>query len=75
MRQTHLAFPSTMVDRIVPAMTDEAFATLEARLGSRDPVAVEAEPFCQWVIEDNFRQGPPGVGKGRRRTGARRAAV
>ena len=26
-------------------MTDEAFATLEARLGSRDPVAVEAEPF------------------------------
>lgn len=43
--QTHLTFPSTMVDRIVPAMTDEAFATLEARLGSRDPVAVEAEPF------------------------------
>ena len=57
--QTHLTFPSTMVDRIVPAMTDEAFATLEARLGSRDPVAVEAEPFFQWVIEDNFVSGRP----------------
>ncbi|ORM68697.1 fructuronate reductase [Pantoea wallisii] len=57
--QTHITFPSTMVDRIVPAMTDEAFATLTARLGSHDPVAVEAEPFFQWVIEDNFVNGRP----------------
>nr|MBA2814790.1 D-mannonate oxidoreductase [Candidatus Pantoea persica] len=48
-----------MVDRIVPAMTDEAFTRLEARLGSSDPVAVEAEPFFQWVIEDNFVSGRP----------------
>jgi fructuronate reductase len=48
-----------MVDRIVPAMTDAAFATLAARLGSSDPVAVEAEPFFQWVIEDNFVSGRP----------------
>ena len=57
--QTHLTFPSTMVDRIVPAMTDEAFTRLAARLGSHDPVAVEAEPFFQWVIEDNFVKGRP----------------
>ncbi|XXN65560.1 mannitol dehydrogenase family protein [Enterobacter ludwigii] len=57
--QTHITFPSTMVDRIVPAMTDAAFDTLAARLGSRDPVAVEAEPFFQWVIEDNFVNGRP----------------
>ncbi|HBZ15842.1 MAG TPA: fructuronate reductase [Pantoea sp.] len=57
--QTHITFPSTMVDRIVPAMTDAAFDTLSARLGSRDPVAVEAEPFFQWVIEDNFVNGRP----------------
>ena len=57
--QTHLTFPSTMVDRIVPAMTAASFAALEARLGSRDPVAVEAEPFFQWVIEDNFVRGRP----------------
>jgi len=57
--QQHVTFPSTMVDRIVPAMTDSAFAELAERLGSRDPVAVEAEPFCQWVIEDNFVSGRP----------------
>ncbi|NWA62475.1 mannitol dehydrogenase family protein [Pantoea sp. B9002] len=57
--QTHITFPSTMVDRIVPAMTDAAFDSLAARLGSRDPVAVEAEPFFQWVIEDNFVNGRP----------------
>ncbi|MDI9219930.1 mannitol dehydrogenase family protein [Pantoea sp. EA-12] len=55
----HITFPSTMVDRIVPAMTDAAFDVLEARLGSSDPVAVEAEPFFQWVIEDNFVSGRP----------------
>ncbi|WP_312242194.1 mannitol dehydrogenase family protein [Pantoea sp.] len=57
--QDHLSFPSTMVDRIVPAMTDDAFAALSARLGCTDPVAVEAEPFFQWVIEDNFVSGRP----------------
>ena len=57
--QTHITFPSTMVDRIVPAMTDAAFDALAERLGSRDPVAVEAEPFFQWVIEDNFVSGRP----------------
>lgn len=57
--QQHITFPSTMVDRIVPAMTDAAFAALNARLGCSDPVAVEAEPFFQWVIEDNFVNGRP----------------
>ncbi|MEA5104215.1 mannitol dehydrogenase family protein [Pantoea sp. S18] len=57
--QTHITFPSTMVDRIVPAMTDAAFDALAERLGSRDPVAVEAELFFQWVIEDNFVNGRP----------------
>ncbi|WP_312664928.1 mannitol dehydrogenase family protein [Pantoea sp. CTOTU49201] len=57
--QTHITFPSTMVDRIVPAMTDAAFDALAERLGSRDSVAVEAEPFFQWVIEDNFVSGRP----------------
>ncbi|WBG92082.1 mannitol dehydrogenase family protein [Pantoea piersonii] len=57
--QQHVTFPSTMVDRIVPAMTDSAFAQLADRLGCSDPVAVEAEPFFQWVIEDNFVSGRP----------------
>ncbi|QKJ87812.1 fructuronate reductase [Paramixta manurensis] len=55
----HLTFPSTMVDRIVPAMTDDALQMLSTKLGSYDPVAVECEPFFQWVIEDNFVNGRP----------------
>ena len=55
----HVTFPSTMVDRIVPAMTDETHRALRDKLGSEDPVAVACEPFFQWVIEDNFVSGRP----------------
>ncbi|TDT01923.1 mannitol dehydrogenase family protein [Erwinia rhapontici] len=54
-----LTFPSTMVDRIVPAMTDETHRALREKLGCEDPVAVACEPFFQWVIEDNFVSGRP----------------
>ncbi|QGU86976.1 mannitol dehydrogenase family protein [Erwinia sorbitola] len=57
--QQHLTFPSTMVDRIVPAMTDETHHALSEKLGCDDPVAVACEPFFQWVIEDNFVSGRP----------------
>lgn len=46
--------PSTMVDRIVPATTDEDRAELAARIGLEDHAAVVTEPFTQWVIEDHF---------------------
>lgn len=46
--------PSTMVDRIVPATTDDDLAAVEHQLGLRDEAAVMTEPFSQWVIEDNF---------------------
>ena len=51
--------PATMVDRIVPATTDNDRAELEAILGCRDEAAVMAEPFAQWVVEDNFLRGRP----------------
>lgn len=54
-----ISFPCTMVDRIVPAMTDEALMSLSETLGSYDAVAVSCEPFFQWVIEDNFVSGRP----------------
>ncbi|WP_428943509.1 mannitol dehydrogenase family protein [Pantoea sp. FN060301] len=57
--RANITFPSTMVDRIVPAMTAEAFNTLKEKLGCADPVGVECEPFFQWVIEDNFVSGRP----------------
>ena len=44
-------FPATMVDRIVPATTDEDRAFAARALGLKDWVPVSAEPFSQWVIE------------------------
>lgn len=57
--EQNLTFPSTMVDRIVPAMTDDTHRALRDKLGCEDPVAVACEPFFQWVIEDNFVSGRP----------------
>ncbi|MBO9581881.1 MAG: mannitol dehydrogenase family protein [Sphingobium sp.] len=48
------AFPSTMVDRIVPATTVDDLTLVAARLGLEDRGAVLTEPFSQWVIEDRF---------------------
>ncbi|MET0180480.1 MAG: mannitol dehydrogenase family protein [Novosphingobium sp.] len=48
------AFPSTMIDRIVPATTADDLAGIERELGLRDEGAVVTEPFSQWVIEDRF---------------------
>ncbi|WP_136518052.1 mannitol dehydrogenase family protein [Cellulomonas telluris] len=47
-------FPSTMVDRIVPATTEAHHAEAEALLGLRDEGLVVGEPFFQWVVEDAF---------------------
>ncbi|EHL99488.1 mannitol dehydrogenase domain protein [Acetobacteraceae bacterium AT-5844] len=54
--RTEVAFPSTMVDRIVPSTQDEDRAAVAA-LGYADAWPVVAEPFTQWVIEDRF-SGP-----------------
>ena len=48
------AFPSTMVDRIVPATSPEDIATLADKSGYLDRSPVIHEPFRQWVIEDDF---------------------
>jgi fructuronate reductase len=53
-----VAFPRSMVDRIVPAMTDAEFQRL-AQLGIEDPNAVVCEAFSQWVVEDHFPWGAP----------------
>lgn len=54
-----VTFPATMVDRIVPAATDESLTEIADLLGVQDPCAISAEPFIQWVIEDNFVAGRP----------------
>ncbi|WP_447886126.1 mannitol dehydrogenase family protein [Serratia fonticola] len=57
--ETHVTFPSTMVDRIVPAVTPDTLAQVAQQTGVQDPAAVACEPFRQWVIEDNFVAGRP----------------
>lgn len=56
---TEVSFPSSMVDRIVPAATDATRARAAALTGATDALAIETEPFIQWVIEDDFPQGRP----------------
>jgi fructuronate reductase len=51
------AFPSTMVDRIVPAATEADIALAAELTGYYDAAPVTHEPFRQWVIEDRFVDG------------------
>ncbi|MBW8299757.1 MAG: mannitol dehydrogenase family protein [Hydrogenophaga sp.] len=53
------AFPCSMVDRIVPAATEATRSLAGALLGAEDRLALETEPFLQWVIEDDFVSGRP----------------
>lgn len=57
--EQNVTFPSTMVDRIVPAVTPETLDKIEQLTGVRDPAGVACEPFRQWVIEDTFVAGRP----------------
>lgn len=55
----NVTFPSSMVDRIVPATTDEYRHMVHSQAGYSDSVPVPAEPFSMWVIEDRFIAGRP----------------
>jgi mannitol 2-dehydrogenase len=52
-------FPSSMVDRITPATTDDDRAEVARHVGVDDQWPVVCEPFTQWVLEDRFRLGRP----------------
>lgn len=56
-----VAFPSSMVDRIVPATTPGDIAEAEAATGVQDSALVVTEPFTQWVIEDRFAGPRPAL--------------
>ena len=55
----HVRFPSSMVDRITPVTTDVDRCEVAERFGVRDGWPVVAEPFFQWVLEDDFGAGRP----------------
>lgn len=55
-------FPNSMVDRITPATTDSDRTLVHDRFGIPDEWPVTAEPFAQWVLEDDFPAGRPPLG-------------
>ncbi len=57
--QDQVSFPSSMVDRIVPAMTAEQINKFNEELNVKDKTPIDTEEFCQWVIEDKFKAGRP----------------
>ncbi|WP_367716043.1 mannitol dehydrogenase family protein [Nitratireductor sp. GISD-1A_MAKvit] len=57
--QEDVAFPSSMVDRIVPATAETDRERISRTLGAEDAWPVVTEPFMQWVVEDDFPQGRP----------------
>ncbi len=57
--EAHVAFPSSMVDRITPATLRADAERINAATGVADLLPVFAEDFSQWVIEDRFCNGRP----------------
>ena len=55
----NVSFPSSMVDRIVPATTEADLVLADQLLGVHDAAPVAAERFGQWVIEDRFAGARP----------------
>jgi mannitol 2-dehydrogenase len=54
-----VTFPNCMVDRITPATTPPDIAMVKEQFGVDDAFPVVAEPFLQWVVEDQFCAGRP----------------
>jgi mannitol 2-dehydrogenase len=52
-------FPSSMVDRITPATTDQDRASVAQQFGIVDAWPVVCEPFTQWVLEGSFASERP----------------
>jgi mannitol 2-dehydrogenase len=57
--QQTCTFPNSMVDRITPVTAESDRDWLRATVGLDDRWPVVAEPFRQWVMEDDFAAGRP----------------
>jgi len=57
--QSHVSFISSMVDRVSPATDDALRQAVLKDTERRDASPVSAEPFSQWIIEDNFAGQKP----------------
>ncbi|MDI5979234.1 mannitol dehydrogenase family protein [Amycolatopsis magusensis] len=54
-----VCFPSTIVDRIVPATTETDRIAAAVALGVADALPVAGEAYRQWVLEDSFAADRP----------------
>ncbi|MCG6156589.1 mannitol dehydrogenase family protein [Rubinisphaera margarita] len=59
--ESEVHFPNAMVDRITPVTTDADIEYLKSEHHLIDRWPVACEPFCQWVIEDQFSAGRPAL--------------
>ena len=57
--ETSVTFPSCMVDRITPVTGDADREALAQHFALEDQWPVVAEPYTQWVLEDDFPAGRP----------------
>jgi mannitol 2-dehydrogenase len=57
--EENCTFPNSMVDRITPATAEADRRWLRETTGIEDRWPVVAEPFRQWVMEDDFAGGRP----------------
>lgn len=55
----NVSFPNSMVDRITPVTAMEDIAEVAQLTALNDKWPVVAEPFFQWVIDDEFTLGRP----------------
>lgn len=55
----HVRFPSSMVDRVTPAITADDSAYLADAFDIEDQWAVTCEPFSEWALQDDFANGRP----------------
>lgn len=61
--ESNVSFPNCMVDRITPATTDAEREFVRTTYNLEDAFPVVAEPFRQWIIEDDFCDGRPPLEK------------
>ena len=57
----NVSFPNCMVDRITPGTTDADRIAVASEFGIDDRWPVPAEPFTQWIVEDDFPAGRPSL--------------
>lgn len=57
--EAEVSFPGSMVDRITPGTGDQHRQWLRDQYDVEDGWPVICEPFCQWVLEDDFCNGRP----------------